>query len=49
MKLAGAVLELSEEYPRCGKDKLVVLLRREAFTSSASTTEPSFTRMGKGI
>ena len=37
MKLAGAVLELNEEYPIWGKDKLVVLLRREEFTSSAST------------
>jgi putative transposase len=37
VKLAGAVLELSEEYPGWGKEKLVILLRREGFTSSAST------------
>jgi len=32
-----AVLRLREEYPRWGKDKLVILLRREGFASSAST------------
>jgi len=31
-----AVLRLREEYPRWGKDKLVVLLHREGFTCSAS-------------
>jgi putative transposase len=31
------VLRLREEYPRWGKDKLVILLRREGFASSAST------------
>ncbi|MGB6872678.1 MAG: integrase core domain-containing protein, partial [Dehalococcoidia bacterium] len=37
VKLAEAVLKLREEYPRWGKDKLVILLRREGFASSAST------------
>jgi putative transposase len=37
VELAEAVLKLREEYPRWGKDKLVILLRREGFTSSAST------------
>jgi len=37
VKLAEAVLRLREEYPRWGKDKLVILLYREGFTSSAST------------
>jgi len=31
------VLGLREEYPRWGKDKLVILLHREGFDSSAST------------
>ena len=31
------MLKLREEYPRWGKDKLVILLRREGFTCSAST------------
>jgi len=37
VKLAKAVLRLREEYPRWGKDKLVILLYREGFASSAST------------
>lgn len=37
VKLAEAVLRLREEYPRWGKDKLVILLYREGFASSAST------------
>lgn len=37
VELIGAVLRLREEYPRWGKDKLVILLRREGFASSAST------------
>ena len=37
VQLAEAVLMLREEYPRWGKDKLVILLRREGFASSAST------------
>ena len=37
MKLVEAVLRLREEYPRWGKDKLVILLHREGFASSAST------------
>lgn len=36
-ELVGAVQRLREEYPRWGKDKLVILLRREGFTCSAST------------
>jgi len=35
--LVNAVLRLREEYPRWGKDKLVILLHREGFASSAST------------
>ena len=35
-KLVEAVLKLREEYPRWGKDKLVVLLHRERFDCSAS-------------
>lgn len=37
VELIEAVLRLREEYPRWGKDKLVILLRREGFTCSAST------------
>jgi putative transposase len=37
VKLVAAVLKLREEYPRWGKDKLVILLHREGFTCSAST------------
>jgi putative transposase len=37
IELVNAVLRLREEYPRWGKDKLVILLRREGFTCSAST------------
>jgi transposase InsO family protein len=37
VELVEAVLKLREEYPRWGKDKLVILLRREGFTCSAST------------
>jgi len=36
-ELAQAVLSLREQYPRWGKDKLVVLLRRQGFQASAST------------
>jgi len=35
-ELAQAVLDLREEYPRWGKDKLVVLLRREGWQVSTS-------------
>ena len=35
-ELVEAVLKLREEYPRWGKDKLVVLLHREGFDCSAS-------------
>ena len=37
MELVEAVLRLREEYPRWGKDKLVVLLRDEGISCSAST------------
>jgi putative transposase len=37
VELVEAVLRLREEYPRWGRDKLVILLRREGFASSAST------------
>jgi len=37
VELIKAVLRLREEYPRWGKDKLVILLRREGFACSAST------------
>jgi transposase InsO family protein len=37
VELIEAVLKLREEYPRWGKDKLVILLPREGFTCSAST------------
>ena len=36
-ELVAAVGRLREEYPRWGKDKLVILLSREGFTCSAST------------
>jgi transposase InsO family protein len=36
-ELVAAVLRLREKYPRWGKDKLVILLRRDGLTSSAST------------
>jgi putative transposase len=37
VELVDAVLKSREEYPRWGKDKLVILLHREGFNSSAST------------
>ena len=37
MELVEAVLRLREEYPRWGKDKLVVLLQDEGISCSAST------------
>ena len=37
VELVVAVLKLREEYPRCGKDKLVVLLRRDGLSCSTST------------
>ena len=36
-ELVEAVLRLREKYPRWGKDKLVILLRREGFDCSTST------------
>jgi len=37
VKLVEAVLRLREEYPRWGKDKLVILVRREGYNCAAST------------
>ena len=37
VELVEAVLKLREEYPRWGKDKLVVLLQREGFNCTTST------------
>jgi putative transposase len=37
VEVVEAVIRLREEYPRWGKDKLVVLLHREKFDCSAST------------
>jgi putative transposase len=37
MELVEAVLKVREEYPRWGKDKLVVLLQEQGFSCSAST------------
>ena len=36
LQLIAAVLKLREEYPRWGKDKLVVLLHEEGYQASAS-------------
>jgi transposase InsO family protein len=45
VELVEAVLELREEYPRWGKDKLVVLLRRKGHETSASTVGRILTRL----
>jgi len=37
VELVEAVLRLREKYPKWGKDKLVILLREEGFSCSAST------------
>jgi putative transposase len=37
IELVGAVVKLREEYPRWGKDKLVILLQQESYQVSAST------------
>jgi len=39
VELIETVLELREQYPRWGKEKLWVLLGREGFYTSISTTE----------
>jgi transposase len=44
-KSADAVLKLREQYPRRGKDKLVVLLRREGYQTSASMVERILRRL----
>ena len=45
VELAEAVQELRERYPRWGKDKLVVLLRREGWSASASMVGRILTRL----
>jgi putative transposase len=45
VELAEAVRELRERHPRWGKDKLVVLLRREGWTTSTSTVGRILTRL----
>ncbi len=48
--LVQAVLKLREEYPRWGKDKLVVLLREEGFSCSASTVDRIIRKLkGRGV
>jgi transposase InsO family protein len=37
VELVEAVVKLREEYPRWGKDKLVIFLRKEGYQASAST------------
>ncbi|MDP7085719.1 MAG: integrase core domain-containing protein [Dehalococcoidia bacterium] len=44
-ELADAVLGLREQYPRWGKDKLVILLRREGLQVSTSLVERILTRL----
>jgi len=44
-ELAEAVLRLREQYPRWGKDKLVVLLQRDGYQASASTVGRMLTRL----
>ena len=46
-ELVQAVLKLREEYPRWGKDKLVVLLREKGFSCSASTVGRIIRRLKK--
>lgn len=45
LELVEAVLRLREEYPRWGKDKLVILLRRDGFDCSTSTVGRIMQRM----
>jgi len=50
VELVEAVLRLREEYPRWGKDKLVILLHREGFASSASTVGRILKKLkGRGV
>jgi len=44
-ELAQRILALREQYPRWGKDKLVVLLRREGWMASASMVGRILTRL----
>jgi len=46
-ELVNAVLRLREEYPRWGKDKLVILLRREGLDCSASTVGRILSKLKK--
>ena len=46
-ELVQAVLKLREEYPRWGKDKLVVLLREKGFSCSVSTVGRIIRRLKK--
>jgi len=48
LELVEAVLKLREEYPRWGKDKLVVLLRDEGMSCSASTVGRIIRRLKDG-
>ncbi len=49
-ELVEAVLKLREEYPRWGKDKLVVLLREKGFSCSASMVGRIIRRLkGRGV
>ena len=45
LELADAVLQLREQYPRWGKDKLVVLLRRQGWQVSTSMVGRILTRL----
>ena len=47
-ELADAVLQLCEQYPRWGKDKLVVLLRRVGWVVSTSMVGRILTRLKDG-
>ena len=47
-ELVEAVLELREEYPRWGKDKLAVLLGEQGFKTSASTVRRILKRLHEG-
>ena len=50
VELAEAVLGLREEYPRWGKDRLVILLRREGSTCPASTVGRILKKLtGRGV
>ena len=48
VELVEAVLKLREEYPRWGKDKLVILLHREGLDCSASMVGRILHKLKKG-